>query len=107
MPGDCPVRRKPLPERWDLLPYLGLRAVAEVMHEGEAKYPGNAWRGYPFKDSDQTPLNHAIAHAIKAAVLTVGSDERRRQMAKAAANLLMQIELELLNRSSKDGDDAQ
>ncbi len=94
MPSSCPVGRKPLSERWDLLPYYGMKAVAQVFHEGEAKYRGSAWRGYPFKDSDQSPLNHAIGHAVAANNFSPGNPERLRQMAKAAANLMMQIELE-------------
>lgn len=94
MPSDPPAERRPLSERWDLLPYRGLKAVAEVMYDGESLYPGSAWRGYPFSDSHEAPLNHAIAHAARAMQFLVGSRERRRQMAKAAANLLMQIDLE-------------
>ncbi len=95
MPNDSPVRRKPIRERWDLLPYCGLRAVAEVLHDGEAKYPNSAWRSYPHRDSDQSPLNHAIGHAMEATSMEVGSSDRARTMAKAATNLLMQIELEI------------
>lgn len=97
IPNKSPAKRKPLSQRYDLAPFEGLKAVAEILHDGEALYPGSAWRQYPFKDSHEVPLNHAIGHAAKAASLPVGSLDRRRQMAKAATNLLMQIELELTN----------
>ncbi len=94
MPSDCRVERKPLNARYDLLPEPGIRLMAEVLHHGEAIYPGSAWRGYPFEDSDQAPLNHAIGHALKAVSMKPGSRERAWEMAKAAVNLAMQIALE-------------
>ncbi len=94
MPTERPKERKPLNARWDLLPEPGLRLMAEVMYDGEFLYPGSAWRGYPVTDSDQAPLNHAIAHVVRAASMNPGSHERARQMAKAAVNLVMSIALE-------------
>lgn len=91
---DYPPARPILPERWDLLPAIALREVAEIMYRGKDKHPQDDWRTVDFK-SEQSPLNRAIAHAYKASELAPHSKERTRQLAKAAARLLMQIWWEL------------
>ena len=86
--------RKPVSYRYDLIPPLGLKAAAEVMHEGAAKYPDQPWLSYRAEGGDETPINHAAAHLYKALTMEPGTVERRRQLAKAAIGLLMQIDIE-------------
>ncbi len=86
--------RKPVSYRYDLIPPLGLKAAAEVMHEGAAKYPDQPWLSYRAEGGDETPINHAAAHLYKALTMEPGTAERRRQLAKAAIGLLMQIDIE-------------
>ncbi len=86
--------RKPISQRYDLIPPLGLKAVAEVMYEGAAKYPDLPWRSYRAEGGDETPVNHAVSHVYKGLSLEPGTTERARQLAKAAVNLLMQIDIE-------------
>ncbi len=88
-------RRRPiLPERWDLLPAIALREVAEIMYRGQDKHPQDDWKEVDF-NSEQSPLNRAIAHAYKASEMAPHSKERTRQLAKAACRLLMQLWWEL------------
>jgi len=91
---DYSPTRPILPERWDLLPAVALREVADIMYRGQDKHPQDDWREVDF-NSEQCPLNRAIAHAYKASELAPHSKERTRQLAKAAARLLMQICWEL------------
>jgi hypothetical protein len=84
-------RRQKIGERWDLIPYEGLVAVAEVFDYGATKYEDDNWKKINFSHSEQAPVNHAIAHAYKALTEPFGSDRRRWQLAKAATNLLMQL----------------
>ena len=86
--------RKPLNKRHDLIPPLGLQLLAEIMYEGWLKYPDQPWRDYRAEGGDETPVNHAIAHVYKALSMEPGTRERARQLAKAAINLLMQIDIE-------------
>ena len=96
-----------LPERWDLLPAIALREVAEIMYRGQDKHPQNDWKEVDF-NSEQSPLNRAIAHIYKASEMAPHSKERTRQLAKAVARLLMQIWWELQkeadNEEKKDED---
>jgi len=84
-------RRQRLGERWDLIPYEGLVAVAEIMDYGATKYEDDNWKKINFRHSEQAPINHAIGHAYKALTEPFGSDARRQQLARTAANLLMQL----------------
>lgn len=70
--------------RWDLLPFRGLRRVAETCAFGAAKYGPDNWRkGIPQEDL----LNHAIAHLAD----WREGDESEDHLAHAAWNLLVMI----------------
>lgn len=84
-------RRQELRKRFDLIPHEGLAAEAEIFHEGAEKYDEDNWKGLDFRGSETAPINHAFDHLSKAAGLPFGSAERRRQLAKVAANAHMQI----------------
>ena len=100
---DRPIETKPLRitseaggvreacgARWDWLPYASLLWVARVFAYGGLKYGDNNWKGLDF-DSEQSPLNHGIAHAFEATEYPRGSIERKWNLAKAAWNLLAEL----------------
>lgn len=84
-------RRQALGRRFDLIPQEGLAAEAEIFHQGAVKYDEHNWKGLDFEGSETAPINHAFDHLAKATALPFGSAERRRQLAKVAANAHMQI----------------
>lgn len=76
--------RSHLPERYDLIPSLGIKAVAQTMAEGAIKYGEHNWqKGMPLGDT----LNHAIAHVYS----FLSGDRSEEHLSHAAANLLMAI----------------
>jgi hypothetical protein len=76
--------RSHLPERFDLIPSLGIKAVAQTMSEGAIKYGEYNWqKGMPIGDT----LNHAIAHIYS----FLSGDRSEEHLSHAAANLLMAI----------------
>ena len=82
--------RSHLTERYDLVPAIGLRAVAQTMAEGAARYGEHNWqKGMPIGDT----LNHAIAHLYK----YLSGDRTEQHLSHAAANLLMAIHMEESN----------
>jgi hypothetical protein len=71
-------REKPV--RYDLMPTVGLRRLAETMAEGAAKYGDGNWqRGIPIENC----VNHALAHVIAYA----GGDRSEDHLGHAMANL--------------------
>lgn len=79
--------RSHLPERYDLVPTIGLQRVAMTMAEGAAKYGEYNWqKGFPVNDI----LNHALAHVFK----YLSGDRAEDHLGHAAANLLMAIHTE-------------
>ena len=85
--------RKPLFERWDLLPWQGIAWAARAMWVGFAKRGRSDWREYP-TEGDEAPINHAMRHLARATTLRSGSMERLDQYGRVIANVAMQIELE-------------
>ena len=85
-------KRQMIGHRWDLIPggFQSLRHVAKIAHEGAAKYGLENWKSLD-PESEQSPLNHGIAHSFAALGEERGSPERIRQLAKAAWNLLAAI----------------
>ncbi len=82
--------RSHLPERYDLVPTIGLQRVAMTMAEGAAKYGEHNWqKGFPVPDI----LNHALAHVFK----YLSGDRAEDHLGHAAANLLMAIHTEESN----------
>jgi Domain of unknown function (DUF5664) len=82
--------RSHLPERYDLVPALGIRAVAQTMAEGAVKYGEQNWqKGMPIGDT----LNHVLAHVYK----YLSGDRTESHLSHAAAGLLMAIHLEESN----------
>ena len=68
-------------ERWDLIPPIGLRRLAETCAEGARKYGVNNWqKGIPASDL----INHAIRHLY----LYLAGDVSEDHIAHAAWNLL-------------------
>ena len=68
-------------ERWDLIPPIGLRRLAETCAEGARKYGVNNWqKGIPASDL----INHAIRHLY----LYLAGDVSEDHLAHAAWNLL-------------------
>lgn len=73
--------------RYDLMPALGLRRVAETLAEGAENYGVGNWeKGMPV---DQF-LNHAIAHIYD----YLKGDRSEDHLGHAACNLLMAIDSE-------------
>ena len=69
-------------ERWDLIPPIGLRRLAETCAEGARKYGVNNWqKGIPASDL----INHAIRHLY----LYLAGDVSEDHLAHAAWNLLV------------------
>ncbi len=91
-------RRQALNERWDKLPggWLSLREVAAVSDYGAKKHeedeePGvDNWKKLD-NDTEQAPLNHMLAHALKSLEFSPGSPERILQLAQTAWNALAAI----------------
>lgn len=81
--------------RWDLIPgiFTSLEEVAKVAEYGAGKYGIDNWKGLDV-NTEQSPLNHCIRHAAKAAECKPGSEERIWQLAKTAWNALAQIYFE-------------
>jgi len=74
-------------ERWDLIPSVGLRRVAETSAEGAAKYGENNWKkGIPVSDL----LNHAIRHIY----MYLEGDVSEDHLGHAAWNLLAACHME-------------
>lgn len=92
--------RDPLNEAYDDIPPLGLRLVAKVMALGNAQGRGTQWKEYPMS-GDTSPLNHAIRHCFQATNHERANSDMAVLCAKAAVNLLMQIDLLLLNAESR------
>lgn len=86
--------------RYDLIPFEALEEIAKVFHYGAEKYTPNNWKNLDF-DSEQSPIEHGIRHFYKSTTLLKGSDERIRQLAKAAANAIFQIWHEVQVRKEK------
>jgi hypothetical protein len=69
-------------QRYDLIPHVGLRRLAETCAEGAVKYgEGNWLKGIPSSDL----LNHALAHVHAYAAGDRGEDH----LAHAAWNLFV------------------
>jgi hypothetical protein len=74
--------RSLLGPRYDLVPSVGVRRVAEAMAYGASKYgEGNWTRGMPVKFL----LNHALAHIFQ----YLDGDASEDHLGHAAANMLM------------------
>lgn len=80
------AKRGAVRERFDLIPPLGLQAVAEAMAKGSARYGDDNWRGLPKEEM----VNHAIRHLV----LWMAGDRSEPHAAHAAANCLMLVDLE-------------
>lgn len=80
------AKRGAVRERFDLIPPLGLQAVAEAMAKGAARYGDDNWRGLPKEEM----VNHAIRHLV----LWMAGDRSEPHAAHAAANCLMLVDLE-------------
>jgi len=89
--------RQQLNERWDMIPggWQSLSEVAHISDYGEKKYARQHpdWPNWHDVDleTEQSPLNHGLAHGYKALEFPAGSEDRIRQLAKAAWNFLAQI----------------
>ena len=92
--GKAP-RQSHLPARFDLLPPLAHRAVAEVLYAGNEKYgvlvdgvktSDANWRGIPIADH----LNHAAAHLNN----FYAGDTSEDHLAHAATRLMFALELQ-------------
>lgn len=86
-----PGTRRPVHERHDLIPCIGLHLVAKIMAIGEAQGKGQEWRKYP-RFGEDSCLNHALRHLND----TKRHTDRETQVylvAKAAANLLMHCDI--------------
>lgn len=75
--------------RFDLVPAVALRRVAEILHKGAEKYEEDNWRGL----SSRSCLNHALAHIY--AHLAGESCSHEDDLGHAACRLLMALELKL------------
>lgn len=86
--------RKLIHERYDLIPPQAKKWLARVMAYGWYKRNGEStWNEYD-TSGDQSPINHAEGHLVKAQGIRAGEPERIWQLAKAMTNLAMQIALE-------------
>lgn len=87
--------REPLGERWDLIPglYKALAQIAKISSLGAEKYGDTSWKQRT-AIGDESPINHVLRHTAKALEYEFGTEERIRQLSKAAWNILAQIELE-------------
>lgn len=84
--------RQPISRRYDLLfQEFGdaLDAWAEIIDYGEKKHGHLNWHKLDF-ESEQSPLNHAIGHLLKAANSPPGP-YRRRQFGKCLWNIAAQM----------------
>ena len=77
-------------ERWDLLPYLALRAIAACMHRGSEKY---GEKNYQLIDVP-AHLNHALRHVF----LFLEGDTSEDHLVNASTRLLMALELDRRNK---------
>lgn len=78
--------------RYDILPFVALKSVAEVLAEGADKYGEWNWHDIESKYH----LNHAIKHALKAANMLSqeGSNEAvtYEELSHAATRILFALE---------------
>lgn len=82
-------------ERWDLIPYIGMKRVAQTCAEGAKKYGERNWeRGMPIS----TLLNHAARHIY----LYIAGDKIEDHLAHAAWNLLAACHMEELMPEMND-----
>ncbi len=80
--------------RFDLIPPLALRRVAEVMAAGDLKHPGDDWREQP----DSVHFAAAQRHQWDAwAGEEVDGENRADLLAHAACRVLFQLELAILD----------
>ncbi len=71
-------------ERYDLIPFAGLAAMAEVMAKGAETHGEDNWRkGIPVKDC----INHCLRHVYQ----WLDGDRSERHLAHAACNLMMAL----------------
>ena len=71
--------------RCDLLPPIATLAVAEVLHQGAAKYGPDNWRKIPVMDH----VNHAMIHLFA----TMAGDTQDEHLEHAACRILFALEL--------------
>lgn len=87
-----------LDARFDLIPPTALKTVAEVLGEGEAKYPTidgvPNWHYITTNDH----LNHALAHVY--AYLS-GADTGEDDLSHAATRLLLALEIDRIGVKEK------
>ena len=94
--------RKAFPFRFDLLPFNALKAMACIYYDANDRYPERHWRTLPLT-GEHSSYNHGLGHLLKAGEEHPGSSERIRQLAKAAVNLVNQIDVELNEAYSNPG----